>query len=258
MVGLRPLAKSALVLSLAAMTAAPVPAHAAPKSHPPDAEPAAEQYAARAVERFKAKDFEAAAKLFMQAYARDPKAALVFNAARAYEEAGKSGDAASLFRLYITISQDADGIVDARTRLKKLEGPRAPPGAPVPAVTSVPAIALAAAPTAHESAAEPAPLRWSVTIAAGAAVAGGVALFLVARNASLAANDLKLRNPADVQTYNDRFDHAESLQGWAVATTAVGAGLAAWATWLHLHARPAQGSVQWQAGPQAVAMTVHF
>lgn len=239
------------MLSLA-VAALPATVHAAPKSRPADAQPAAEQYAARAVERFKAKDFDAAAKLFMQAYAHDAKAALVFNAARAYEEAGKTGDAASLFRLYITISQDADGIVDARTRLKALEGPRAQPIAPVPAV------ALAAAPTPHESNNEPAPLRWPVTIAAGAAVAGGVVLFLVARNASLAANELHVRSPADVQTYNDRFDHAERRQGWAVATTAVGAGFAVWATWLHLQARPPQRSVEWQAGPQALAMKVQF
>lgn len=89
----------------------------------------AEVVAAQAKQAFKDRQFEYAARLFMKAYAISKEPALVFNAARAYEEAGKSGDACSLFRLYATISDDPDGIADAWARIKRLEG-KGEPAAP--------------------------------------------------------------------------------------------------------------------------------
>jgi hypothetical protein len=62
------------------------PAHAAPRpaKAPAKQNDAAEELAMQARARFTAKDFAVAAKLFMQAYAKDAKPAMVFNAARAY------------------------------------------------------------------------------------------------------------------------------------------------------------------------------
>jgi hypothetical protein len=104
---------------------------------PPDATAIqeAEALAQEAKDRFAARDFEVAAKLFMKAYAKSHVPSLVFNAARAYEEAGKTGDAASLFRLYITLTDDADGILEARQHLAKLEAEPAvvPSDEPFPA-----------------------------------------------------------------------------------------------------------------------------
>lgn len=107
----RTFAACALLVTLS--LAASVPAAAAPV----DAETAAQL----AVESFRAGDFEVAAKLFMQAYAKSHKADAVFNAARAYESAGKKGDAAGLFRLYISLAKDPSGIAEARKRLAALE-----------------------------------------------------------------------------------------------------------------------------------------
>jgi len=81
----------------------------------------AETAAQLAVESFRAGDFEVAAKLFMQAYAKSHKPDAVFNAARAYESAGKCGDAAGLFRLYLSLAKDPSGIAEAREHLAALE-----------------------------------------------------------------------------------------------------------------------------------------
>ena len=119
-----------MVLVLTATTPGPAIARPTPQQE-------AEDLAARAKAEFKAGQFEQAAKDFMAAYGRTKKAPLVFNAARSYEEAGKTGDAAALFRLYLSISDDADGMRDAQARLERLESAgRAKAGsvpAPVPA-----------------------------------------------------------------------------------------------------------------------------
>jgi hypothetical protein len=100
----------------------------------------AQALASAAKDQFKAKNFEAAAKLFMQAYARSHTPSLVFNAARAYEEAGKNGDAVGLFKLYITLTDDADGIMEARQHIAKLEAIRVPVvvEVPVPVIVTAP------------------------------------------------------------------------------------------------------------------------
>lgn len=108
---------------------------------------AGDELGRQAVILFKLKEFEKAAQFFMRAYGKSRKPALVFNAARAYEEAGKRGDAAALFRLYVSISDDPDGMVDARTHLKALEAagiapvqaPTVPTSAPSPPVEPEPA-----------------------------------------------------------------------------------------------------------------------
>ena len=227
----------------------------------------AEGYSARAVERFKAKDFEAAAKLFMQAYAKSHAPALVFNAARAYQEAGKAGDAASLFKLYITISEDADGIVDARERLKALAGATVKV-APDPAAASkadgtVPAAVDVGVKVAdHNAPPVSAPntaLKWGVAGGAVAAVAGGVALMLIGRANSNTANELVVGDEAGMRAYNDQYNLAQSQWGGGLGLVAAGALLAGWATWLHAsERRPSPVQVGVSAGVRGVHVAVKF
>ncbi|MSP93151.1 MAG: hypothetical protein EXR79_15345 [Myxococcales bacterium] len=62
-----------------------------------------------------------AARLFIQAYAKSHEPALVFNAARAYDQGGKARDAVALFRLYLTLATDGAGLAAARERIQRLE-----------------------------------------------------------------------------------------------------------------------------------------
>lgn len=174
---------TALALMMTLMMTLPAPALAAR----PDARAQeAEELAAVAKAEFKAGEFEKAARSFMAAYGRSKKAPLVFNAARAYEEAAKVGDAAALFRLYISISDDPDGIRDAQARLEKLEygrrapgtvqtvEPARPPAVAPPAVVEGPA-AKGVPQAASAPPAPPAPPTVSVpSVAAKPAIAAAV------------------------------------------------------------------------------------
>lgn len=100
------------MLAGAVAAMAPQAATSAPKA---EANADAEVLARTATEPFKLRQFERAAQLFVKAYGKSRKTALMFNAARAYEEAGKLGDLAALFRLYWSIADDPDGIAEARS-----------------------------------------------------------------------------------------------------------------------------------------------
>ena len=169
---------------------------------------AAETEALQAKEQFKAGKFEVAARLFMQAYAKSHAPALVYNAARAYEEAGKKGDAISLFKLYITLSDDADGILDARHRIAKLEAPELAPSTPVVGPAKPPVIVLAVTPVppADRTAA------WWATGGALAAVASGA--ILIADGATGTKQNTGTNRPA--------YDAARSE--WFVGAGLVGVG----------------------------------
>jgi hypothetical protein len=233
-----------------------------------DSEAEAESFAAQARDRFKSKDFDAAAKLFMQAYARSPRPALVFNAARAYQEAGKKGDAAGLLRLYISISKDADGIAEAHERLRALEGkPPIQPPVPVqpPAVEQVPgshpAVGLSGTITPDASPADDTVLKWTVTGTAGLGLVSGIAVMLVARGQSMDANSLTVHDDDSVRAYNDRFDKAQ--RNWAIGAglTAIGVGMGVWATWLHVKSgRKPASAAAWNldVGPAVARLTVGY
>lgn len=68
--------------------------------------------------RYAAKDFAEAARLFMEAYGRVPEPTLLFNAARAYEQAGRLHEALPLFQLYLSLNHDAQ---DADSRAGRRE-----------------------------------------------------------------------------------------------------------------------------------------
>jgi hypothetical protein len=214
----------------------------------------AEAFAARAKEMFKAKEFQRSAKLFMQAYALTHEPALVYNAARAYEEAGMAGDAAGLFRLYISLTDDADGILEARERIKRLEGKGAAADKPATVVESAAPRAKAAPPrqgpsptvpgpgasvatTAPPPPASPQPAwqKWSATGGATVALTAGVALMLVGKAGTADANE---RLASDSTAYNSAFDTAETQWWTGAGLTGLGVGLAGVATWLWLQDEP--------------------
>lgn len=75
---------------------------------------------------FKSGQFIKAAEAFLEAYAVAPKATLLFNAARAYEEAKALDEAIALYQRYLTLKDaDAAGKADAHKRLAELTERRA-------------------------------------------------------------------------------------------------------------------------------------
>lgn len=116
----------AVGLCVGLATAAPVEARTPAGGAAAPAQPAnaadrlrrAEAMATEAKALFKNQVYDDAARLFMEAYAVSKRAPLVYNAARAYEEAGRLKRAESLFLLYKTLP-DADpaGLRDAAEHL---------------------------------------------------------------------------------------------------------------------------------------------
>jgi len=230
-------------------------AAAAPRA---DAAVDAEVLARTATELFRLKQFERAAQLFMQAYAKSHKPALVFNAARAYQEDGKFGDAAGLFRLYLTISTDAEGIADAKARLQECESKAAAPvAAPAPAVP-VPAPATpvqapaAPAPDPPVAVAPPTPApvavtkgpatsrdpsrtwAWVATGAAAVVAVGGASMMGIGASDAKAANADRYPGLDGPAQYEERFEAAQgkwNIGAGLTAVAVVGAGVATW-LWL--------------------------
>lgn len=82
----------------------------------------AEAIATEAKFLFKQKAYEEAAARFFEAYTLVNQASLLYNAARAYEEAGNLERAAALFRAYVELKDaPADGRADARKRLVPID-----------------------------------------------------------------------------------------------------------------------------------------
>ena len=200
----------------------------------------------RAKTAFREGQFDEAARLFMRAYAMSPEAALVYNAARAYEEGGKVGDAVGLFRLYTTIADDPDGIADARERIRRLEAGRLGNGAGSlsPDTPAVPAADAAVAapgsavgkPVSATATAQPAAAAgqmwiWVAAGVSGLAVIGGATLLTLSAGGSRDANAMAIHSQADIQSYNAAYDDAARLRnlGWAsIGLGTVAAGAAAW------------------------------
>ncbi|MEY3011672.1 MAG: hypothetical protein RIT45_407 [Pseudomonadota bacterium] len=201
----------------------------------------AEAMATEAKALFRNRVFADAARLFMEAFALSKHATLVYNAARAYEEAGRLKRAESLFLLYASLP-DADEagkkdaaahLVEVRRRIAAGEGePDDPEPTPPPATTTSPA---ATAPTPAASTAAPpstvrqaAPAsRWPLWAGIGA---GGVAAGLYGW-AVYTASGLDLdavRDDADRADYRARRDRASAMRWTGVAIGAGAAGLLIW------------------------------
>lgn len=255
-------------------TACPATAHAAK----PNPQQEAEELASRAKAEFKAGQFEQAAKDFMAAYGRSKNAALVFNAARSYEEAGKHGDAAVLFRLYLSISDDADGMRDAQARLERMEeaakakaiAPRNPapaeanPPPTPPTQTPVPEVAppspppQAAPPPAAVKALAP-PSRspsaaWWVGVPSVIALGSGAALLAIGRSGSQDANLRVIASQADIDAYHTDYDRARNQWQAGAALTGVGAVGLGVSLWLAVQGRSAKVAVVPAADGSGVAV----
>lgn len=137
-----------------------------------------------AKERFAAKDFGVAADLFMQAFAKSHNPATLYNAARAYEEAGNKASATSTYKLYIALSTDEAGIRDAKDHMAKLEIPAPVVTSPVivtptPAKVAKPTPMIVAKPATQV---QDRTMAWLTT--GGSVVLVGVGLSMMADGAS--------------------------------------------------------------------------
>ncbi len=112
------LAWAAVVAFVAVAVAVPEPASA---RRPKRAELVqAETYAQLAKEKFRAKQYQEAAELFMRVYRLSKKQTAVFNAARCKEMGGRLAEAKGLFELYLSIADSEDGKADARAALVRI------------------------------------------------------------------------------------------------------------------------------------------
>lgn len=204
-----------LLVALMLLTAIPSMTWAQPRSSTVETE--AETLAQQAKVRFKAGDFEGAAKLFMQAYAKSHAPALVFNAARAHEEAGKKGDAAALFRLYISLANDTEGMLDARRRLAKMEPMVIQPAKTVDLPQPVTLTVTRPVPPNQDSHLG----AWLTTGGAIVAVVSGVSLMVIGKSDSQQAN-------TDFRASHDRnaYDRAYNTSNaeWTLGAVLTGTG----------------------------------
>lgn len=125
-----------LVVTLTAFLALPGAVSAAT----PEQEKHAQGVVAEAKTHMAAGEFEQAAKLYMQAYGEVQRPAIVFNAARAYEQATLWAEAKPLFELYLQLDRGTDpdsvaGHLDAQKHLDavnaKIAADQAAKAAPV-------------------------------------------------------------------------------------------------------------------------------
>ncbi len=163
-------------------------------------------------------EFVDAARLFMEAYAISKHATLIFNAARAYEQAGQLKRAESLFKLYLSMAGDDEaGRADATARLEavraRLSVAEPKPPEPLPPPPPAPPQPPLKAPEARP--------RWPF-VAAGvtALAAGGLYGFAYQQSGDL--DVAKVVDEPSRRAYADQRDRAQLLR-WA----AVGGGVAA-------------------------------
>lgn len=179
----------------------------------PDELTEAESLAKVAARHFRAGNFEVAATVFLDAYAASQKPAVLFNAARAYEESGQTENALRLFRLYLTVERDEQGLADARARIERLATSDLPQGA-------TPTFALPDPPRKIQT------KTWLLGSTGLASVLAGAVLAGLAAQASHELN----ANPGAVD-YAARYDHAERQWFVGAGMIGLGTGLTGLATW---------------------------
>lgn len=220
----------------------------------------AEATATEAKALFKNKVYADAARLFMEAYAISKAPALVFNAARAYQELGKLKRAESLFLMYRGLPDvDASGKKEADERLKEVRAAlqdgvgetKAPPaggaGGQAAASGSASGGSSGSAP-----APKPAPAKgravmpWAPITVAVAALAGGGFAYWQARSIAGGLDLQAVQTDADLLAYQQDRDAAVTWRNVAIGATGLGAAAAGWATWSLLR-RPTASSKQLSA-----------
>lgn len=165
--------------ALAAMSLATTSRSEAP---PAADQPTAEDLSAQAIERFQAKDYDAAVRLFEEAYALDKVPNYLFNIGRVYEEKGDIRAAVDFYQRFVKepgVELDARDL--ALQRLRVLRGilQETDPDEPEPddddaAAPNEPTPAPVVAPTPAPAPSPPPPPdpKWRTMKIAGAAVLG--------------------------------------------------------------------------------------
>ncbi|MBI5609419.1 MAG: hypothetical protein HY902_11125 [Deltaproteobacteria bacterium] len=258
-------------LLLAVWTAAALlgsPPLAAARGDDPAVVRKAEAVATEAKLLFQQKAYEAAAERFMEAYTLVQRASLIFNAARAYQEAGVVHKAIALFKAYMELPDATDdGKADAARRIATLEAalrareakpvlppPKVePPPTPKPEAAPLPAPATPAAaappvaakgglagkskPGANQDKVigppPPRPFPWASAAATGGLMVGTGVMYGLALSEALAAHDMEssLRTTEQSQQYQDHVNRAQIFRGAAVAAGSLAVVAAAWLGW---------------------------
>jgi tetratricopeptide (TPR) repeat protein len=202
----------------------------------------AEAIATEAKILFQQKQFQEAADRFMEAFTLVPTPALVFNAARAAEEAQNFPKAVALFRHYAGIAGvPPDGKADAEARVAKLEAAiKAAQLKPEPLPQPQPQPQPQPKPIAPaKPVAPPVIVRtWSrfhtLTAATGAVMLGvGGATYGLALNEQASANELfpKLKTEADATTYHKHVSNAKAWRATAAVAGGIGVAVVGWAVY---------------------------
>ncbi len=241
----------------------PQPVHA--RGDDPAVVRKAEAVATEAKLLFQQKAYEAAAERFMEAYTMVHRASLIFNAARAYQEAGAVRKATALFKAYTALPDATpDGKIDAAQRIEKIDADlRSQEAKPADAVGSaaepvhhptdpatkahatLPGPATATVGGGHETQSletagqvtqsAPAMRRfpWSASAAVGALAASSGLLYGLALSDAVAAHDMEatLHTTAEGQRYQQHVAKAEVFRNAAVVTGTLAVVAAAWLGW---------------------------
>ncbi len=228
----------------------------------------AEAKALEAQAFFRSGLFPQAATGFMHAYGISRRPEMMFNAARAYEEAKLHAESIALFEHYVNLADaPEDGKRDARARIERQRALLARPvSSPAPLPTPTPGTAPAPAPTpapatpappaapapAHAPVQAPAPAITPATAAAPrnpwvtAAIWTGAGVLELAALVTWAAASNRVTqagkadfSAADAETtYRDEIAAAGQERNGAVAIALLGGGLAGWGVWRLVTADP--------------------
>jgi len=221
----------------------------------PAIERRAEAIATEAKLLFQQQLFETAAERFMEAYTLVRRPTLIYNAARAYEQAGQSSKALAMFRAYRDLPEvQPDGKADADLHIGRLaaeikakeaeaaakaqefEEQKAKEAVPAPTAKPLaPVETPPAQPEAPKPLTQPKPAIPLVptATAVGLAVVSGV-LFVLAKDQESQARDIEnagFRTTQDKTEYLDHAANAKGLQGAAIAGSALAACAFGWLAW---------------------------
>ncbi len=224
----------------------------------------AEAKALEAKAYYKNKLYQEAATGFMEAFAISGKPDMMFNAARAYEEAGQNPRAIALYEQYITLKNvPDDGKKEAQThidKLRKLMAEPTPPDEKKPVVDKTPEaekksveasppVKPDAEPTLGDKpkelqlepvivpvARKPAVaaddrsrgLSWTLLIGGGLFTLAGLANTVGGAADGNAANNMDFSVPDAAAIYKASYATASSKRNTGLFTALIGAGLATW------------------------------
>lgn len=194
---------------------------------------------------FKGKLYQQAADKFMESYAIASRPALVFNAARAYEEGQMLKQAIAIFEMYTALADvGEEGKADARARIEKLktrvaleekaakdkrrleDQQREKQAREREARLRAQGGARDATPSPGSPARGPFPI-WRTAGGGALVVLGAVSLAL----SYAAANEIPPKDVTNRELMTEYLDNAATARAWYgvfIGATAVGAGLIAW------------------------------